>query len=188
MAFADWSTNPANNSLVGGITWSNGMLPSQVDDSARQMMADLATWGLTVMLKTGGAFTGAVSFGSGITGPVTFSGAIGAQSLSTTGSLGVGGAATFNGLASFPAGITGPVTFSSSVGAASLSTSGAAGVGTTLSVGGTGTFGGNVTVPSVQFAGTGNPKFVPSGSNLLIQISGVTVAYFDATGVHNGAP
>lgn len=47
MAFTDWSTNPANNSLVGGITWSNGMLPSQIDDSGRQMMADLAAWRLS---------------------------------------------------------------------------------------------------------------------------------------------
>jgi len=47
MAFENWSPNPANNSLVDGITWSNGMLPSQIDDSGRQMMADLATWRLS---------------------------------------------------------------------------------------------------------------------------------------------
>ena len=44
MAFENWSPNPANNSLVDGITWSNGMLPSQIDDSGRQMMADMAAW------------------------------------------------------------------------------------------------------------------------------------------------
>src|ERR1043165_4368891 len=44
MAFEDWSTNPANNQLVGSINWSEGQLPATVNGSARQMMADLATW------------------------------------------------------------------------------------------------------------------------------------------------
>lgn len=44
MAFTDWSTNPANNAIKPGIDWSEGMLPSQVNNSARSMMADLASW------------------------------------------------------------------------------------------------------------------------------------------------
>jgi microcystin-dependent protein len=44
MAFTDWSTNPANNSLVDNINWSEGQLPNTVNGSARQMMADLAVW------------------------------------------------------------------------------------------------------------------------------------------------
>jgi len=45
MAFSDWSTNPANNGVISGVTyWPEGMLPAQVNDSARQMMADLAVW------------------------------------------------------------------------------------------------------------------------------------------------
>lgn len=42
MAFSDWSTVAANNGAMPGIIWSEGMLPSQINNSARQMMADLA--------------------------------------------------------------------------------------------------------------------------------------------------
>lgn len=44
MPFEDWSTNPANNALVGAINWSEGQFPNTVNGSARQMMADLAVW------------------------------------------------------------------------------------------------------------------------------------------------
>ena len=41
MSLYDWDTNPANNTSKPGIDWSEGMLPSAVNNSARQMMADL---------------------------------------------------------------------------------------------------------------------------------------------------
>lgn len=44
MSIADWFTNPANNTLVGAIDWSENMLPGQVNNSARVMMSDVATW------------------------------------------------------------------------------------------------------------------------------------------------
>lgn len=44
MAFSDWSTTPLNNSNVPGINWAEGMLPREINNSARQMMADLAAW------------------------------------------------------------------------------------------------------------------------------------------------
>lgn len=49
MAFDDWSTNPASNTLVGAINWTEGQLPGTVNGSARQMMADLATWRDTIV-------------------------------------------------------------------------------------------------------------------------------------------
>jgi hypothetical protein len=42
MAFTDWSTNPALNANQPGIDWAEGMEPKEVNNSARQMMADLA--------------------------------------------------------------------------------------------------------------------------------------------------
>lgn len=45
MALWQWSTTPANNaSGVTSINWAEGQPPSTVNDSARQMMADVAGW------------------------------------------------------------------------------------------------------------------------------------------------
>ncbi len=67
MAIEDWSTNPANNTLVGAINWSEGQLPGTVNGSARQMMADVAVWrnllassASTYALATGQIFSGRV--------------------------------------------------------------------------------------------------------------------------------
>jgi hypothetical protein len=42
MALWQWSTTPANNASAGSINWAEGQAPSTVNDSARQMMADVA--------------------------------------------------------------------------------------------------------------------------------------------------
>ena len=39
-----WSTTAGNNANVGSINWAEGMPPSAVNNSARQMMADVADW------------------------------------------------------------------------------------------------------------------------------------------------
>lgn len=66
MALWQWSTTPANNASAGLIDWAEGQPPSTVNDSARQMMADVATWfqapewlnyGLTPTLVSGTQFT-----------------------------------------------------------------------------------------------------------------------------------
>lgn len=44
MSILDWSTNPLNNAIKPGLTWAEGMFPSDVNGSARVMMADIATW------------------------------------------------------------------------------------------------------------------------------------------------
>ncbi len=41
---AGWSTAPASNATVGSIDWAEGMAPAQVNNSARQEMADVADW------------------------------------------------------------------------------------------------------------------------------------------------
>jgi hypothetical protein len=42
MPLYQWSTTPANNASAGAIDWAEGQPPSTVNDSARQMMADVA--------------------------------------------------------------------------------------------------------------------------------------------------
>lgn len=44
MGIQNWSTTAANNATQPGINWAEGMPPSDVNNSARQMMADVANW------------------------------------------------------------------------------------------------------------------------------------------------
>lgn len=44
MALYQWSTTPATNATAGSINWAEGQAPSTVNDSARQLMADVATY------------------------------------------------------------------------------------------------------------------------------------------------
>lgn len=44
MAVSDWSTTPASNDTQPGINWAEGQTAASVNNSARQMMADIATW------------------------------------------------------------------------------------------------------------------------------------------------
>lgn len=52
MAFSDWETTAANNATKPGINWAEGMAPDAINNSARQMMADMAA-----LKGTGGALT-----------------------------------------------------------------------------------------------------------------------------------
>jgi hypothetical protein len=42
MSFNGWDSAAAGNASIGGIIWAEGMLPSGVNNSSRQMMADVA--------------------------------------------------------------------------------------------------------------------------------------------------
>ena len=44
MALYQWSTTPATNATAGTINFAEGQVPSTVNDSARQLMADVATF------------------------------------------------------------------------------------------------------------------------------------------------
>jgi hypothetical protein len=44
MAMKDWSTTAADNDTAGSISWAEGMAPSTVNNSARQLMADVRSW------------------------------------------------------------------------------------------------------------------------------------------------
>lgn len=43
-SLSNWSTSAGSNATVGSINWAEGQAPSTVNDSARQMMADVANW------------------------------------------------------------------------------------------------------------------------------------------------
>ena len=101
MSLYDWDTNSANNTSKPGIDWSEGMLPSAVNNSARQMMADLKAF------LASPQFTGTAAFEnltvSGTATIASYSGTFGATL--TTGSgvttadtiLELGGARTAEG-------------------------------------------------------------------------------------------
>lgn len=66
MAMKDWSTTAANNASVGSINFSEGQAANTVNDSARQMMADVRTdrdniewrdWGHTITRSDDDTFT-----------------------------------------------------------------------------------------------------------------------------------
>lgn len=44
MAFEDWSDSAGGNTSIGSINWAEGQAPSTVNNSARQLMADVAAW------------------------------------------------------------------------------------------------------------------------------------------------
>lgn len=48
MAIKDWSTIAGSNSTVGNINWAEGQAPSTVNNSSREMMAELATYLQTI--------------------------------------------------------------------------------------------------------------------------------------------
>jgi hypothetical protein len=97
-----WSTTPANNATAGSINWAEGQAPSTVNDSARQMMADVATWfqspewlnyGLTptyvsaTQFTVAGNQTGIYSVGRRVKATVTAGTVYGTISASVFGSL-----------------------------------------------------------------------------------------------------
>lgn len=51
MAFKDWSPTAIDNSTVPGINWQEGMQPKEINNSARQMMADLRKWASQTVLS-----------------------------------------------------------------------------------------------------------------------------------------
>nr|WP_321482342.1 hypothetical protein [uncultured Cohaesibacter sp.] len=66
----NWDTTPADNAVKGNVDWSEGMAPAKVNDSARQMMADLAKSFLDrfgALDTTGSAGVYALATNTGIT-------------------------------------------------------------------------------------------------------------------------
>jgi len=58
MTIADWSTTAADNNAAPPNGWPEGMLPSAVNNTGRQMMADIKTWYDTFAT---GSYTGSLT-------------------------------------------------------------------------------------------------------------------------------
>ena len=70
MGVDNWSTDPSGNDLQGNIDWSEGMAPAKVNDSAREMMAQIAKNILDrsgALTSTGSAGVYALATNTGIT-------------------------------------------------------------------------------------------------------------------------
>jgi hypothetical protein len=69
MAFSDYSTTPASNTTIGGVSIVEGCAAGNVNDAIRQLMSDGKALDTTVaaidtsgfMPKSGGAFTGQIT-------------------------------------------------------------------------------------------------------------------------------
>lgn len=101
MAIKDWSTTAADNNSTPPNGWPEGMLPSQVNNSARQLMADVRAWyeepswidyGYTVAYASDTSFTvtgadATAQFAAGrrvkLVGSTTVYGAVASSSFST---------------------------------------------------------------------------------------------------------
>lgn len=69
MGVDNWSTDPSGNDLQGNIDWSEGMAPAKVNDSAREMMAQIAKNILDrsgALTSTGSAASFALATNTGI--------------------------------------------------------------------------------------------------------------------------
>ena len=90
-SFLDWSTTDATNASIGSINFSDGQLPSTLNDSARVLMGDAARWRNTISSALTATGTNTLVYTSGLsltsyvqgqffmfknttesTGPVTF--------------------------------------------------------------------------------------------------------------------
>lgn len=58
-SIANYSTTPASNTVINGISLAEGCAPSGINDALRQLMSDLATYSSTI---TGGPYTSGSGF------------------------------------------------------------------------------------------------------------------------------
>lgn len=77
MSVKNWSTTPGSNASVDSINFAEGQVPSGLNDSARQLMADVAEWYAQIK---GGTLSGTVG-GSGETMTLTTTPSVAAYSV-----------------------------------------------------------------------------------------------------------
>jgi hypothetical protein len=119
MAYTKYSLTPANNNATPPDGAPEGMLPSAVNDTLRDMMAQIrdcgdgirgGTYTMTAPVITGGSITGASVSGGTFTSPVITGGSISGTTFSSAAATITGG--SINGTpigASTPSTITGTV-------------------------------------------------------------------------------
>jgi hypothetical protein len=202
MAYTKYSLTPADNNAAPPNGAPEGMLPSAVNDTMRDMMAQIrdvgdgirgGTYTMTAPVITGGSITGAALSGNTFTNPVVSGGSInntpiGATTASTGAfsTLSVTGATTFSGatvantFSSSGATITGGSINGTTVGG----TTAAAGKFTTLEATGVSTVqAGTAADPAITTTGDTNTGiFFPAADTIAFSEGGTEAMRVDSSG------
>jgi hypothetical protein len=202
MAYTKYSLTPANNTAAPPDGAPEGMLPSAVNDTMRDMMAQIrdcgdgirdGTYTMTAPKITGGTITGATFTGNTFSSPVISGGTInnatigattastGAFStLSATGATTFSGATVANTFSSSGATITGGTINSTAIGG----TTAAAGKFTTLEATGVTTVqAGTAALPAITTTGDTNTGiFFSAADTIDFTEGGAATGQFDSSG------
>ena len=186
MAYTKYSLTPANNTAAPPDGAPEGMLPSAVNDTMRDMMAQIrdagdgirdGTYTMTAPKITGGTITGATINNSVIGGTTTAAGAF--STLSATGATTFSGATVANTFSSSGATITGGTINSTAIGGSTA----AAGKFTTLEATGVTTVqAGTAALPAITTTGDTNTGiFFSAADTIDFTEGGVACGQFDSS-------
>ena len=175
MAYTKYSLTPADNNAAPPNGAPEGMLPSAVNDTMRDMMSQIrdvgdgirgGTYTMTAPVITGGSITGVALSGNTLTNPVITGGAISTSTL--TGNTFTNPVISGGSINNTPIGATTPNT----------------GAFTTLSATGVTTVqAGTVSAPAITTTGDTNTGiFFPAADTIAFSEGGAEVARFDANG------
>jgi hypothetical protein len=192
MAYTKYSLTPANNNAAPPDGAPEGMLPSAVNDTMRDMMAQIrdvgdgirgGTYTMTAPVITGGSITGVALSGNTLTNPVITGGSInntpiGASTANTGAFTTLSASSTVSG--------TGFSTYLASPPAIG-GTAAAAGNFTTLGATGVATFSaGTVSAPAITTTGDTNTGiFFPAADTIAFTEGGVESMRIDSSGILN---
>jgi hypothetical protein len=211
MAYTKYSLTPADNNAAPPNGAPEGMLPSAVNDTMRDMMAQIrdvgdgirgGTYTMTAPVITGGSITGVALSGNTLTNPVITGGSINNTTVgATTRSTGAFTTLASNGATTFTAGtaststttgtavITGGLGVSGRINAANFdgivgANTAAAGNFTTLGATGVATFSaGTVSAPAITTTGDTNTGiFFPAADTIAFTEGGTESMRIDSTG------
>jgi hypothetical protein len=211
MAYTKYSLTPANNNAAPPDGAPEGMLPSAVNDTMRDMMAQIrdvgdgirgGTYTMTAPVITGGSITGVALSGNTLTNPVITGGSINNTTVgATTRSTGAFTTLASNGATTFTAGtaststttgtavITGGLGVSGRINAANFdgivgANTAAAGNFTTLGATGVATFSaGTVSAPAITTTGDTNTGiFFPAADTIAFTEGGVESMRINSSG------
>jgi hypothetical protein len=187
MAYTKYSLTPANNTAAPPDGAPEGMLPSAVNDTMRDMMSQIrdagdgirdGTYTMTAPKITGGTITGATINNSAIGGTTTAAGAF--TTLSATGATTFSGATVANTFSSSGATITGGTINSTAIGG----TTAATGKFTTLEATGVTTVqAGTAALPAITTTGDTNTGiFFSAADTIDFTEGGTATGQFDSSG------